>query len=500
LTGFLIIFKTFTGIYRNTVLMKKIFTCLFLVFIGFGCFAKTAYLKPEQDSAEVINLNIRGFDMRLTDAKQTIRYANRALTIAKKIGFKRGIADAYRVKGLGERYLGNGERAIENYLLSLAVFKDLHSSIGEIRIYLNISSLYQEIDYDKCSEYLYMAKDLYAADKINDLNLLASIYLNLGNLSQLQKNYNKSLSYYSESYALIKRLNNPDLTVTVLQNLGAIYATIGNNVKAKQYLYQALDQAKALDLNQSISQINLTISEIYIAEENFKQAEASLNEGKAYTELINNEDMRHSYQLSSYQLELKRKNFEQALNYLQTIYKQDSITYKSRNSAALSLYQAKYRQEELSRKNEQIMLRQKYDRSIVIGTIILAAFLILVIVLLFSNVKRKADTNKKLTELNAEISTQKDNLDRINHHLEEIIDDRTKDLQLKNKKLSEYSSHLSHQVRGPIATLKGLMNLEREGLVSQEECIQMMIKCVSEIDDKIIDMSDMLHNPERAGL
>jgi hypothetical protein len=43
------------------------------------------------------------------------------------------------------------------------------------------------------------------------------------------------------------------------------------------------------------------------------------------------------------------------------------------------------------------------------------------------------------------------------------------------------------------------MNLEREGLVSQEECIQMMIKCVSEIDDKIVDMSDMLHNPERAG-
>ncbi|MFD1256018.1 tetratricopeptide repeat protein [Mucilaginibacter terrae] len=437
--------------------------------------------------------------MRLTDAKQTIKYADKALMLAQKIGFKKGLADAYRVKGLGERYLGNGERAIDNYLLALAVFKELGSSIGEIRIYLNISSLYQEIDYDKCSEYLNMAKDQYKSANINDQNLLASIYLNFGNLNQLQKNYNKSLAYYSESYELIKKLNNPDLTVTVLQNLGVIYSTIGNKIKAKQYLYKALEQAKALDLNQSISQINFTLSEIFIAEENFKQAEASLTEGKAYTELVNNEDMRHNYQIASYQLELKRKNFEQALNYLQTIYKQDSINYKSRNSAALSLYQAKYRQEELSRKNEQIMLRQKYDRSIVIGTIILAAFLVLVIVLLFSNVKRKADTNKKLTELNTEISIQKDNLDRINHHLEEIIDERTKDLQLKNKKLSEYSSHLSHQVRGPIATLKGLMNLEQEGLVSQEECIQMMIKCVSEIDDKIIDMSDMLHNPQRGG-
>jgi len=43
------------------------------------------------------------------------------------------------------------------------------------------------------------------------------------------------------------------------------------------------------------------------------------------------------------------------------------------------------------------------------------------------------------------------------------------------------------------------MNLEREGLVDQPECIKMMNKCVSEIDDKIIEMSDMLHDPGRTG-
>ena len=102
-----------------------------------------------------------------------------------------------------------------------------------------------------------------------------------------------------------------------------------------------------------------------------------------------------------------------------------------------------------------------------------------------------------MTELNSEVSRQKDNLDRINHHLEEIIDERTRDLQVKNKKLSEYSSYLSHQIRGPIATLKGLMNLEKEGLVDQQECINMMNKCVSDIDEKIIDMTDILHDPKR---
>jgi hypothetical protein len=42
-----------------------------------------------------------------------------------------------------------------------------------------------------------------------------------------------------------------------------------------------------------------------------------------------------------------------------------------------------------------------------------------------------------------------------------------------------------------------LINLEKEGLVDQAECLDMMDKCVSEIDEKIIEMSDMLHNPPR---
>jgi hypothetical protein len=43
------------------------------------------------------------------------------------------------------------------------------------------------------------------------------------------------------------------------------------------------------------------------------------------------------------------------------------------------------------------------------------------------------------------------------------------------------------------------MNLEKEGLVDKQECINMMDKCVSEIDEKIIEMSDMLHDPGKTG-
>lgn len=481
--------------------MKRFFACFILLTSIYNTlYARVGIDNAKQDTTQVLDLIARGFDMRLTDASQTVKYADKALVIAKKVNFSKGAADAYRIKGLGEYYLGNSEKAIESYLLALDKYQSIENVIGEVRIYLNISSLYINIDADKGLEYLNAAMELYNSGKIANQNLLASLYLNFGNIYQIKKNYSKALNSYRKSYAIINKLDNPELQITLLQNLGVISYSTGGIDKAKKYLFDALSKAKELDLNQRVAQINVTLAEVYVSEQDYTKAGACLAEGKAYAALVKNEAVLRDYQLTSYQLELRRKNYEQALKYLQVIYQQDSINYSSRNSAALSLSQARYRQEALRQKNEQILLRQRYDRNIFIAVVILAVFLILVIVLLINNVKRKAETNKKLTELNAEVSNQKDNLDRINHHLEEIIDERTKDLQLKNKKLSEYSSHLSHQIRGPIATLKGLMNLEREGLVSQEECIQMMIKCVSEIDDKIIDMSDMLHNPERAGM
>ena len=160
--------------------------------------------------------------------------------------------------------------------------------------------------------------------------------------------------------------------------------------------------------------------------------------------------------------------------------------------------QIKHRAEEKEQANANTILRQKNNQYFFFGVTGVAVLLVVVVILLVGNIKRKALTNERLTELNGEVSRQKDNLDKVNHHLEEIIDERTKDLQIKNKKLSEYSSYLSHQIRGPIATLKGLINLEKEGLVNKEECFNMMDKCVSEIDNKIMDMSDMLHDPERS--
>lgn len=484
---------------RNKDLMKKAFSLLFFLLLTLSVFAFTSSDTNVSDTTQVIRLNSAAFNERLTDPDQTVQTASKALNLARQLDYTKGIAEAYRVMGIGLYYKSQVEKAIDSYLNALSYFQKANSKRGMASVYNNIGNLYFDSnDYDRALDYFQRA--LKMAESMSNDQLIATIGLNLGNIYYRKLQYNQALQYYNKTEAIFeknKKNLNEDVLLGCIQNKGVIYYHLNQLDEAERLLLQANQKAKSKDLNLRVASIDLTLSALYLSKQQYDVAEKFVKEGFTYSELAKSKRYESDFKYTSYQLEFKRKNYEKALNYLQQIYRQDSLSFYNNVSAQLGILQAKYKQEETQREAEY---RQKLDRFLFWASTIVAGLLLVVIALLVGNVKRKARTNQRLTELNAEVSRQKDNVDRINHHLEEIIDERTKDLQIKNKKLSEYSSYLSHQIRGPIATLKGLINLEKEGLVNKEECFNMMDKCVSEIDDKIIDMSDMLHDPERTSL
>ncbi|MDB4902660.1 MAG: Tetratricopeptide repeat protein [Mucilaginibacter sp.] len=478
--------------------MKKsypyIIFLLFVLIINLNGFGKGI----AQDTNEVVKLNTLGFKMRLTDPEQTVADAAKALVIAQKLEYTDGIGESYRVMGIGYYYLDQAKKAIDAYLIALNYFKLSKNIQSEAKVDNNIGNLYHDIDYDRALEFF--QKSLVIATQLNDKQLTAALYLNIGTIYLHKKSLYKALQFYNKSESMFAVLKDSDNLVQCMQNKGVIYYSLNQFDIAKSLLLAANKRAKELDLNRPVASIDLTLADIYIAQNKFSEADKTIIEGIVFSKIIKNEKIQTDFKYTSYQLEVKRKNYEKALFILKDIYHQDSLRSAQGSSTQIfNLFKEQVNQQARQRENEIILQRQQYDRVKFWGVAIVAGLLLVLVGVLINNVKRKARTNIQLTNLNAEVSRQKDNLDRINHHLEEIIDERTKDLQIKNKKLSEYSSYLSHQIRGPIATLKGLLNLEKEGLVDQPECIKMMNKSVSEIDDKIIEMSDMLHDPGRAG-
>jgi tetratricopeptide (TPR) repeat protein len=475
--------------------MNKFFALLVLFFVCCTVFAKGNADITAQDSTEVVKLNKQAYDNRLTSPDQTVSYASRALALSEKIGYTRGTGEAYRVRGIGYYYLNQAKAAIHDYLQALSYFSKVNDLRSQAKTYNNIGNLYLDNNYANSLEFLNKSLDI--AKQLADNQLIASSYLNIGNIYYRKKSFSQALVYYDKSNALFDKLKDSVNLIQCMQNRGVVYFSLHQFDIAEKLLLAANKAAKERDLNKPVASINLTLASLYIAKNRFDDAEKSVEEGLAYSKVVNDEKLTSDYNLTIYQLEFKRKNYERALYYLQTIYRQDSLIHNDNESTQINIIQEQFKQQAKQRESELIIQRQQNDRIKFWAVTVVAGLLLVVIALLISNVKRKTITNSKLTDLNEEVSRQKDNLDRVNHHLEEIIDERTKDLQIKNRKLSEYSSYLSHQIRGPIATLRGLMNLEKEGLVDEKECINMMDKCVSDIDQKIIEMSEMLNNTSK---
>lgn len=475
--------------------MTKFYAFFILLFFCSSVYAK-GYVEVA-DTTEVIKLNKQAYDNRYTSPEQTISDAQKALAIAEKIDFKRGKGEAYRILGIGNYYLNQAGASIDNYLKALDVFKSINDLRSQARVLNNIGNLYLDNNNDKALEYLKSALTLTQKIPNPDPGLIASLHMNIGNVYYRKKSYNQALTYYDKSNIIFSSLHDSVNLVQVLQNRGVIYYNLHEYDMAEKLLLAANKAGKERDLNKPVASTNLTLAALYIAQGKFDEAGRVVQEGLAYAKVLKDEKLSNDYNYTVYQLESKRKNYEKALFYLQLIFRQDSAIHSSNESTQINMLQQQFKQTARQKEQELTIQRQQNDRIKFWAATVVSGLLLVVVVLLVSNVKRKANTNIQLTELNEEVSRQKDNLDRINHHLEEIIDERTKDLQTKNKKLSDYSSYLSHQIRGPIATLRGLMNLEKEGLVDEKECIKMMDKCVSDIDQKIIEMSEMLNDSSK---
>ncbi|MES3018883.1 MAG: tetratricopeptide repeat protein, partial [Bacteroidota bacterium] len=458
----------------------------------------SAKITTKSDKSEVISLNNQAFKTRLINPDVTISKANKALKIALKLNYTDGVAESYRIIGIGHSYKNSLDKAIEFYLNALTFFKKSENLEGEAKVYNNIGNLYRDVDYIKSLENF--NKSLKIAKKLKIKDLIAGLYLNIGTVYQQMRNFSKALSYYQLSLKMFKELGNEIGIIQSNQNMGVLYLNSGDLVKAEFHLDDALQSAKHEKLNNSIASINLTLSSIHISNGDFPAAENTIKEGLAYARLLKDIKLEYNYTLTSYDLENKRKNYKGALNYLQKAYRQDSAMYAENISDRIRLLEAQHVQLEKQKENELTIAQQENNQLLFWASSIVAMLAFFVIFLLIKNVKKSSLTNAELTRLNGAISKQKDDLDRTNQNLEELIEERTIDLKNKNKKLSEYSSHLSHQIRSPVATLKGLMLLENDDLIEKEEFVEQMGKCINDLDDKIININENLNNPSRSSL
>ncbi len=345
---------------------------------------------PLSDTVKVIHLNKTAFKSRLTDPKYTIELAEQALKLAEKLDYLPGLAEAYRVSGVGFSYLENNPLATKNYIQALQYYKILKDEKNVARTYSNIGNLYKYIDPEKALNYF--DKALKISEEIQNEELTAGIYFNMALICSRKKEYNKSLMYFDKSYGIFNQLKDTVSKVVYLQNTGRVYYYLGKIDSAKTRLFKAIKEGKENRLFATVSGCYLSLAYVYMNENKFKLARASINEGFKYASKLKSPDLNNDFVRIRYELELKQKNYQKAVEYLALAYRNDSLRLKENLSSNIDINVRHFQQQQKIQENELVIADQKYRETKtrwIITLCVLAAVLVVTFILVWYFIREK---------------------------------------------------------------------------------------------------------------
>jgi signal transduction histidine kinase len=90
--------------------------------------------------------------------------------------------------------------------------------------------------------------------------------------------------------------------------------------------------------------------------------------------------------------------------------------------------------------------------------------------------KEILEMNNEIQAQNEELINQSEEIATNNERLEEIVQDRTQKLKEQNDRLSKYAFMNSHELRGPICRMIGLLNLLKISKIEEHKNILNLIQ------------------------
>lgn len=199
-------------------------------------------------------------------------YAEKALSISKKLAFKKGINKATYQLAVIYYFKGNNDKALEYIkrnkegLIAVNVSeRKLASTLNlEGNVHKNIGDYSKAISiYNECLE---------IAKKEKDNHLWVIVSNNKSNIYRRQGKYVEALEIYFEA---LKRCDEDNLEsdkAMVLGNIGLIYKEQKDYDKALSYYEEVLKYHRANQNNRGISTLLNNIGNIYTVQEQFSKA------------------------------------------------------------------------------------------------------------------------------------------------------------------------------------------------------------------------------------
>lgn len=192
-----------------------------------------------EDTNKVNLLQKMSFEYNSLNPELGVEYGNRSLELAKKLGWKKGIAKSYNSIGGNNFALGNFENALDNFKKSLKLNEENKDSIEIAKNLTNLGNIYYNLsNYSLALNYYQDALriDMKKGQKEGE----ADNNGNIGNIYSDLKNFESALKYYNKALKIHEANNNRRGIANILGNMGTAYLDSKQYDKALEKFEKAL--------------------------------------------------------------------------------------------------------------------------------------------------------------------------------------------------------------------------------------------------------------------
>lgn len=378
-----------------------------------------------------------------------------------------GIANVSNQIGMIEINRGNYAAGLTNSLAAIKIFEDKNLYEDLSVAYNNLAEAYSKThQIDKALEF--NIKALTIRERFQDSSGIKISTKNIARLYSERKEHRKAIEYYEAVLGMIDPKTDQALRGEVLPRIGEEYLKFKDYDKAAEYLLQGLKYNRRTNDEEGLLRALNSISHLNLDKNNLKLAENQIYEAHDLAKKIgNSEELLKNYKLLM-ALDSTKGKFQNAYKWQREYFtlkqqlerenqpKLPTNTDSIEESIVIDLPVENQilPAEEPATNTNQVKNLKLLSYGLIVAFLIVLTFLLLI----YQKRKSTIKYTEELKNKNIQIQLQNDAILEQKLNLEEI-----------NSVKDRLFSIVSHDLKDSISSIKGFLDLLKEGSISNQE-------------------------------
>ncbi len=433
-----------------------------------------------EDSTKVDALNRVAYTYWEDAPAKSLIYINQAIALGIDLGYNEGVGLAYNLKAGIYRTYGNTAKALEELLLAEDYLKHSTNKWQLSNVISNIGATYYDIGEDSIA-IVYANKALALKKVLKDTSGYCTSLLGKAISLQQLGDSTQALALYEEAKVLLQQKNDSRTLFFLYSNLASYYFSQQAYVEALAYCYKCRDIARNQEMKRQqfdaaacIVRNLLQLKRLDTIPTHLKLMQALIPVLGDYPSALNLAKLTTSYFEEQNQLDSALFYQKQVSAYTDSLYQQER---EKENRRFEMIQQFKQKEQEAKQLTEastqqQYIIRLQYF----IGGLILSVLIIIMVLWV-----RQYQFNKKLNQAYTLVQDQKKDLDTQKQALEKLNTSKTK-----------LFSIISHDLITPLSTLTSILQLQKEGVISEEELPNFLDEAMIEVGNTTVFLRNLL--------